>query len=95
MKKIVLDKYEKKILRDIEDGKYVQVENIKEEMDKAKMAAKETLKRLKKTENVNLRMVETDLTEIKTKAMKNGLPYQTLMATILHQYASGKIEIKL
>ena len=48
-----------------------------------------------KSKNVNIRMSESDWSKLKTKAAKNGLPYQTLMSAILHQYANGILEVGL
>ena len=50
-------------------------------------------KKLLKSKNVNIRMSESDWSKLKTKAAKNGLPYQTLMSAILHQYANGILEV--
>jgi predicted DNA binding CopG/RHH family protein len=52
-------------------------------------------KKLLKSKNVNIRMSESDWSKLKTKAAKNGLPYQTLMSAILHQYANGILEVGL
>jgi len=40
-------------------------------------------------------MSESDWNKLKIKAAKNGLPYQTLMSAILHQYANGILEVGL
>lgn len=52
-------------------------------------------KKLLKSKNVNIRMSESDWNKLKIKAAKNGLPYQTLMSAILHQYANGILEVGL
>ena len=52
-------------------------------------------KKILKSKNVNIRMSESDWSKLKTKAAKNGLPYQTLMSAILHQYANGILEVGL
>jgi predicted DNA binding CopG/RHH family protein len=92
MKKITLDKEEKQLLKDVENGEFKSVKNLKSQIAYFKKVAAETIK---KSKNVNIRMTEEDWYKLKTRAAKNGLPYQTLMATILHQYVDGKIEIKL
>ena len=50
------------------------------------MAAKKTLK---KNKNINIRISENDLESIKLRAAREGMPYQTLIGSIIHKYASG------
>lgn len=50
------------------------------------LAAKETMK---KNRNINIRISENDLEAIKLKAAREGMPYQTLIGSLLHKYASG------
>jgi predicted DNA binding CopG/RHH family protein len=60
--------------------------------------ADNTLKHLekeKKTKNINLRLKESELKAIKAKSARVGLPYQTLITTLIHQYLQGKIHITL
>jgi len=92
MKKIKLTKYEKDIVKEVEKGNFKTVDNFVELKKEFEEAARNTLA---KTKNVNIRMSHVDWYKLKIKAAKNGLPYQTLMASILHQYADGKIEVKL
>ena len=54
------------------------------------LAAKETLK---KNKNINIRISENDLESIKILAAREGMPYQTLIGSILHKYASGYLQI--
>jgi len=54
------------------------------------LAAKETLK---KNKNINIRISENDLESIKMLAAREGMPYQTLIGSILHKYASGYLQI--
>jgi predicted DNA binding CopG/RHH family protein len=49
-------------------------------------AAQETLK---KNKNINIRINENDLTSIKIMAAREGIPYQTLIGSILHKYTAG------
>ena len=53
-------------------------------------AAKETLK---KNKNINIRISENDLESIKLLAAREGMPYQTLIGSLLHKYASGYLKI--
>jgi predicted DNA binding CopG/RHH family protein len=52
-------------------------------------AAKATIK---KNKNINIRITENDLSSIKMKAAREGLPYQTLIGSLLHKYASGYLK---
>ncbi len=50
-------------------------------------------KTMKKNRRVNIRMSEYDLKAIQLKAMEEGMPYQTFIASVLHKVADGKIKI--
>lgn len=92
MKDYKLDAEELQILRDVEAGKYKSVDNLKEEIKKAREAAKNTLQ---KTKNINIRLPERDIQKLKAKAAENNLPYQTLISMLLRQYTKGEIKISL
>ena len=47
----------------------------------------------KKSERINIRLTPYDLDHIKRIATKEGLPYQTLISSILHKYAAGYLRI--
>lgn len=86
-----LDKEETDLIGSIEKGEWKRVKNYKEEVNRLRQAARNTLRKEKR---VNIRMTEKDLSEIQVKAVEEGIPYQTLMSSILHKYISGKILIK-
>jgi predicted DNA binding CopG/RHH family protein len=86
-----LDKEERQILHDIESGKFVSVPNVKAEIERVRAIARAQLK----TKNINLRLSENDIKALKEKAAENSLPYQTLVATLIRQYLSGKFNIIL
>jgi predicted DNA binding CopG/RHH family protein len=54
------------------------------------VAAKQTLK---KNKNINIRISENDLEAIKMLAAREGMPYQTLIGSIIHKYASGYLHV--
>ncbi|ACJ19319.1 hypothetical protein CbuK_2134 [Coxiella burnetii CbuK_Q154] len=47
---------------------------------------------MQKDARINIRISSTDLEQIKQKAAYEGIPYQTLIASILHKYAAGHLE---
>ena len=71
-------------------GEFRSVQNIKQEISKARKAAAATLK---KDKRINIRISSRDLDMIQRRAVEEGLPYQTFIASILHKYASGTIPI--
>lgn len=80
-----LDKEEQAQLDEIESGKLKSVDDMKQVKVEAMRAAKGSLN---KTLNINIRLSERDVYRLKAKAAKEGLPYQTLAASILHKSAS-------
>jgi predicted DNA binding CopG/RHH family protein len=82
MKYYELDKDEQEMLDSIEAGEWVSVDNLEEEKARIVAIAKNSLN---KTMNINIRLTAGDLYRLKTKAAKEGLPYQTLAASILHK----------
>ncbi len=88
MNEIKLDKEEKEILESFERGEWKQVKNLKAEIKKHQAYARKTLK---KDKRVNIRISARDLEEIQALAAENGIPYQTLMSSILHRYVHGRL----
>jgi len=88
MKKIVLDDEEKDILESYERGEWVPVENVKKEIKKLQQYAKNTLQ---KDKRINIRMSSKDLDQVQVLAVQEGIPYQTLVSSIIHKYVSGSL----
>jgi len=86
MKKIVLDKEEKDILESYERGEWVPVKNKKQEIRKLQQYARNTLA---KNKRINIRMSSKDLDQVQIIAAQEGIPYQTLVSSIIHKYVSG------
>lgn len=84
-KNLKLDAEERELLRSFEVGEWKPVKNQAAEKRKVREAAKYTLEKRK---NINIRLTELDLHRLKVKAMQEGIPYQTLAASILHKYAA-------
>jgi predicted DNA binding CopG/RHH family protein len=83
-----LSKEEIHILDSVENGEWQQVPNFKQESARYREAAKATLR---KDKRVNIRMTERDLMHFQKAAMHEGLPYQTLISSILHKYINGRL----
>ena len=49
------------------------------------------LERSRKTKNINIRISEPDLTRLKKKAEEEGMPYQTLISSVLHKYITERL----
>lgn len=47
--------------------------------------------RIRKSRSVNIRIAEPILEEIKKRSQREGLPYQTLISSILHKYVTDKL----
>ena len=80
--------YEAEILRSFEKGKWKPVKNLKKELTAYSEAATATLL---KNKRVNIRISAIDLEGLQAKAAAEGLPYQTLMASVLQKYVSGRL----
>lgn len=89
-KNLVLDEYEQGIEDAIEAGEFKPIPVPKKELAMLKQAAKNTLKLMKKDENINIRVSYNTKQALRDKAAKLGLKYQTLAGSILHRYATGQ-----
>ena len=86
--KIKLDKYEKDILKSYENDEWVEIPNMKSEIKKHINYAKATTR---KDKRVNIRISQKDLESIQRKALEEGIPYQTLISSLLHKYINGRL----
>ena len=82
-----VDAYEQDVLTAFEKGVLKSVAT-KAELAKFKAAARATAV---KDRRVNIRLSSIDLGDIQVKALEEGLPYQTLIASVLHRYVSGRL----
>lgn len=87
MKKIQLDKEEQALLAAFESGEF-QSELTPERKKFVEEAATQAFK---KDKRINIRISGRDLMAIQKRAMEEGMPYQTLIASIIHKYASGSL----
>ena len=87
---IKLNKDEQEIVESYENDEWVSESSAKD-IEKYKRVATNTLK---KNKRVNIRMSELDLELIQERALIEGLPYQTLMSSVLHKYVTGRLTEK-
>lgn len=87
-KQFKLDKEEQEMLDSIERGEWRPVKLTKAEQAQYVQAARYTLRKIKR---INIRPSPEDLIGIQKKAVEEGIPYQTLIASIIHKYVSGRL----
>lgn len=82
-----IDAYENEVLTAFDAGQLKSVAT-KAELAKFKAAARATAI---KDRRVNIRLSSGDLSDIQVKALEEGVPYQTLIASVLHKYVTGRL----
>ena len=82
-----IDAYEHEILTAFDNSQLKSVAT-KAELAKFKAAARATAI---KDRRVNIRLSSGDLNDIQVKALEEGVPYQTLIASVLHKYVTGRL----
>jgi len=80
-----LSKEEKQILEDFEAGEFISVLT-PERKKKLQAVAENTFK---KDKRINIRISSRDLESLQRRALEEGIPYQTLVSSVLHKYVSG------
>ena len=83
-----LSKEEKTILDSVEKGEWKSVKEVRGKIKKYQEYAKATFR---KDKRVNIRISEKDLIDIQKKAVDEGLPYQTLISSVLHKFITGRL----
>ena len=83
-----IDQEEKELMDSIERDDWQPVKNFEKEKVKAIGAARNTVK---KDKRINLRLTQKDYHQIQIKAIEEGIPYQTLISSIVHKYLNGSL----
>ena len=86
-----LNAEERDILERFERDEIRPAPDAEREIDLARQAARNTFN---KTRRVNLRMTERDFNLAHSRAREEGLPYQTLLSSVIHKYLSGRLTEK-
>jgi len=79
---------EESLLGSVERGEWQRVTDFPQESARYRETARATLR---KDKRVNIRMSEHDLVRLQKTAAREGLPYQTLISSILHKYINGRL----
>ena len=93
-KNLVLDPYEQEIEDAMERGEFVHVKDFEENKKMFEEAAKR-YSELKKSKSVTFRMKNENLIELKAKAKKREIPYQTILNLLAKKYIDGGIDLSL
>jgi predicted DNA binding CopG/RHH family protein len=83
-----LDRFEREILGAYEKRVLVSVRPSKAQLATFREAARATFV---KNKRVNIRLSAADLMDLQARAYEEGVPYQTLIASVLHKYVSGRL----
>ena len=81
-----LTQEEQQLLTEYESGELQSVRNLDQRKRDLQSAVRDTQN---KTRNINIRLSEKDLSRLKAKAIEEGIPYQTLVSSILHKAVSS------
>ena len=82
-RKTALDKYEKEVESAIQN--YVPISGAK------RRKIERVLEATRKTKNINIRISQQDLDSLRHTAEREGIPYQTLISSVLHKYLAGRL----
>jgi len=82
-----INKEEQQLIESLENDEWKSTENLDNWKNVLSKTAANTLT---KDQRMNIRITKNDLDGIKLKALEEGIPYQTLVASIIHKYVTGK-----
>ena len=85
-----LQREERELLKSVERGEWRSAAS-KAASKRYVQAARQTLK---KDRRVNIRISQVDLKDLQIRAFEEGLPYQTLISSVLHKYVTGSLTSK-
>ena len=81
-----LQREERELLKSVERGEWRSAVSSRAVLKRYARAARRTLK---KDCRVNIRISQVDLEDLRVRAVEEGLPYQTLISSVLHKYVAG------
>ncbi len=83
-----LDQEEKELEESLEKGEWKSIPNTRQILREHSQIFRNAQK---KNKNINIRVTESDFDGIRGKALEEGIPYQTLISSLIHKYISGKL----
>jgi predicted DNA binding CopG/RHH family protein len=86
MSKLDLQKDELELLASYEAEEWKSAKKVKEQEEQYRAYARATLR---KDKRINIRISERDLLALQRRAVRQGIPYQTLISSVLHKYVNG------
>jgi len=91
-KNLVLDEYEQELENALERGEFVSDPDFKKNKKIFEEAARRFIE-LEESRSITLRVKKKDLIRLKAKAIRNNMPYQTLINLLINNYAEGKTRL--
>jgi predicted DNA binding CopG/RHH family protein len=83
-----LTKEENEIVESFEQGEWIPVKDLSKRKRELMQYARNTMR---KDKRINIRISERDLVELQRKAVREGLPYQTFVSSIIHKFINGTL----
>ena len=91
MSNLKLQQDELELLAFYENEEWKSVKKLKEQKEQYRAYARATFR---KDKRVNIRISEKDLLDLQKRAVRQGIPYQTLISSVLHKYVNGRFTEK-
>lgn len=91
MSDLKLQQDELELLASYEAEEWKSAKKLGEQKEQYRAYARATLR---KDKRVNIRISEKDLRDLQKRAVRQGIPYQTLISSVLHKYISGALTEK-
>jgi len=85
---VPLNDDERSLMDSVERGEWQPVKNQTGQMATARLRARATFR---KDQRMNIRIAGSDLVALKARALTEGIPYQTLVSSIIHKYVEGRL----
>lgn len=83
-----IDNEEKELLKSYDRDEWISTDNFQEQRKRYQRYARNTFL---KNKRINIRLSERDLINIKAKSLEEGIPYQSLISSVLHKYLTGRL----
>jgi predicted DNA binding CopG/RHH family protein len=91
MSDLKLQPDELELLASYEQDEWQSAKNVEEQKEQYRVYARATFR---KDQRINIRISEKDLLALQKRALREGIPYQTLISSVLHKYVSGALAEK-